>query len=113
MTNRIEFRRMRVETLKYRTLLSADSGTFGFSDPSTEHVVPQAAVYVAATDVPTETNERGELPLLPQTRDWIDEWESVYVEIWSGLTGADSGIEYRTPPITIESPWVRSRADHM
>ncbi|WP_197996272.1 choice-of-anchor Q domain-containing protein [Gimesia panareensis] len=60
---------------------------------SYEVQVDHVQLDVRIVDSPTPTEANGGVSSLPQSRDWIDEWSSYWVEIWVRLPStADQGI---------------------
>lgn len=61
-------------------------------------------VSLRVVNVPTATDENGEVALLPDSLDWISEWASYWVELWvstedpvsQGIAAVSLGLSYQT-----------------
>tara|TARA_R110001592_G_scaffold31886_3_gene111922 strand:+ start:37950 stop:54350 length:16401 start_codon:yes stop_codon:yes gene_type:complete len=74
--------------------------------PLTGTASPNTTISTSLVTAPTATNANGETETVPDSVDWIDEWDSFWVEVWgntsdgSGISGGNFDLEYNTDYFT-------------
>jgi hypothetical protein len=74
--------------------------------PLTGTASPNTTISTSLVTAPTATNANGETDSVPDSVDWIDEWDSFWVEVWgntsdgSGISGGNFDLEYNTDYFT-------------
>ena len=70
--------------------------------PLTGTASPNTTVSTSIVKSQTTTDANGETGFVPESEDWVDEWDSFWVEVWgtttdgSGITGGSFDLEYNT-----------------
>ncbi|WP_417391247.1 Ig-like domain-containing protein [Gimesia sp.] len=74
--------------------------------PLTGTASPNTTISTSLVTAPTATDANGETTSVPDSVDWIDEWDSFWVEVWgntsdgSGISGGNFDLEYNTDYFT-------------
>ena len=70
--------------------------------PLTGTASPNTTISTSIVKSQTATDANGETGSVPESEDWVDEWDSFWVEVWgtttdgSGITGGSFDLEYNT-----------------
>jgi hypothetical protein len=70
--------------------------------PLTGTASPNTTISTSIVKSQTTTDANGETGSVPESEDWVDEWDSFWVEVWgtttdgSGITGGSFDLEYNT-----------------
>ncbi|QDU48389.1 Calx-beta domain protein [Gimesia panareensis] len=70
--------------------------------PLTGTASANTTISTSIVKTPTATDTNGETGSVPESEQWIDEWDSFWVEVWgtttdgSGITGGSFDLEYNT-----------------